>query len=265
MDDEPLARARIRNLLRDRPGYALAGEAANGSEALAAIIERRPDLVFLDVQMPDLDGFGVLERLARCGHTAPLVVFVTAYDRYALRAFQVHALDYLLKPFDDERFDEMLAWVGEHLERERMQEFGRRLVALVEDYHEQPRNLAHSVLSSTSSPPSASAPAPLSRLAIKSGGRVKMIEADEIDWISADGYYARLHVRGESFLVRETLQHLETALDRRHFRRIHRSTIVNLSRIRELQPQSHGEYAVILRDGTRLKLSRSYRDNLPRR
>jgi len=253
VDDELLARKRIRNLLRSRTDFEIVGECANGREAVAAIRQRAPDLVFLDVQMPDLDGFGVLRALGAAAW--PIVVFVTAYDQYALRAFEVHALDYLLKPFDDERFDRTLAWARAQLQREQLHHFSEQMLALLDDYHGrhgQPR----------AEDSSSGEPQHLTRLMIKSAGRILFIEAEEIDWIEAEGCYACLHVGGKSYLLRETMSGLEAQLDPRRFLRIHRSAIVNLQRVKELEPQSHGEYTVILEDGTQLKLSRSYRDRL---
>jgi two-component system, LytTR family, response regulator len=254
VDDEVLARRRIRNLLRRRGEFAVIGECANGHEALIAIRRHAPDLVFLDVQMPDLDGFGVLEEIAT--DQLPVIVFVTAYDQYAVRAFEFHALDYLLKPFDDERFEKTLEWARAQLEQRQLLQLGERMFALLEDYQDRPKSGAGK---SSAAP---AAPKPLSRLIVKSAGRVFFIRAEEIDWIEAEGYYARLHVGGKSHLLRETLTNLESQLDQNRFLRIHRSTIVNLERIRELQPQSHGEFTVVLNDGAQLRLSRGYRDRL---
>jgi two-component system LytT family response regulator len=248
VDDELLARTRIRNLLRGRREFQIACECANGKEAITQIEQQQPDLVFLDVQMPDLDGFGLVRVIAL--ERLPVIVFVTAYDQYAVRAFECHALDYLLKPFDDERFEKTLEWARTQIERDQMQQFGQRMMALLEDY--PGRRLAASE----------STPRRLSQLMIKSGGRVLFVKTDEIDWIEAEGCYARLHTGRQSHLLRETMNALEAQLDPRAFLRIHRSTIINRDRIRELQPQSHGEYMVILQDGTQLRLSRSYRDKL---
>ncbi len=258
VDDEPLARRRIRNLLRGRVEFEIAAECANGRQAVTAIAQHAPDLVFLDVQMPDLDGFGVLREISR--ERLPVIVFVTAYDQYALRAFEVHALDYLLKPFDDERFEKTLAWAQAQLQRDQFHQVSQQMLALLEDYHgqRQPDREAARAEASKSSHDSK----PLARLIVKSAGRVLFVRAEEIDWIGAESYYARLHVGRQSYLLRETLSALEAQLDPARFLRIHRSTIVNLERIRELQPHSHGEYAVILQDGTQLRLSRSYRDKL---
>jgi two-component system, LytTR family, response regulator len=254
VDDEVLARRRIRNLLRGRVEFSVVGECANGQDALSAIKRRSPDLVFLDVQMPDLDGFGVLEELA--ADQLPVIIFVTAYDQYAIRAFEFHALDYLLKPFDDERFEKTLEWAQEQIEQRQFLRLSERMLAMLEDHQGGLKSGA--VKSSNAMAESR----PLSRLIVKSVGRVFFIRTEDIDWIEAEGYYARLHVGGKSHLLRETLTNLESQLDQNRFLRIHRSTIVNLERIRELQPQSHGEFTVVLNDGAQLRLSRGYRDRL---
>ncbi|HWQ33598.1 MAG TPA: LytTR family DNA-binding domain-containing protein [Blastocatellia bacterium] len=244
VDDEPLARRRLRNLLRGRNEFSLVGECANGREAVSAIEQRGPELVFLDVQMPDLDGFGVLKSLP--AERLPVIVFVTAFDQYAVRAFEFHALDYLLKPFDDERFEQTLERAARQVRQHKLQGLGAQLQALLADY--QGRR-------SDRMPPA-------SRLIVRSAGRISFIPTDEIDWIEAEGCYARLHTGERSHLLRETLSHLEARLDPQRFLHIHRSTIINLARLRELQPHSHGEYTVILSNGTHLRLSHSCRDKL---
>ena len=238
VDDEPLARERIRTLLRDEPDIELIGECADGKEAVAAIQGKNPELLFLDVQMPEMDGFAVLEAVGP--ERVPAVVFVTAYDRYALRAFDVHALDYLLKPFDRERFQKALerarAQVGER------GKLGDRLLALLKDIKEEPKHPQ--------------------RFVIKSAGRVFFLRADEINWIEAAGNYVQLHVGSATHLMRETMGGLEARLDPEKFVRIHRSAIVQVDQLKEMQPAFHGDYIVILQDGTRLNLSRSYREKL---
>lgn len=240
VDDEPLARERIRALLRREQDVEVIGECGNGPEALAAIKEQRPDLVFLDVQMPDLDGFGVLDSVP--ADAMPVIIFVTAYDRYAIRAFDVHAQDYLLKPFDRERFGKALSRARVQVRRNRSGDISHRLLALLEDL--KPANKY------------------LDRLVIKSSGRVFFLRVDEIDWVEASANYVRLHVGRDSHLLRETMNALEARLDPSRFIRIHRSTIVNVDRVKELQPLFHGEYVVILRDGTELNSSRGYRAKL---
>jgi two-component system LytT family response regulator len=240
VDDEPMARERVLSLLQQEDDVEVVGECADGTQALAAIQHQAPDLVFLDVQMPGVDGFGVIEAVG--AEKMPSVIFVTAYDEYALRAFEVHALDYLLKPFSRERFREMLKHARASLERRRAGDLGRRLLALVNDIKP--------------------APTRVDRLVVKSGGRVFFLRTDDLDWIEAAGNYVRLHLGEESHLFRETMTRMETRLDPRRFVRIHRSRIVNTERIKELQPWFNGEYVVILRNGTRLPLSRGYREKL---
>ena len=241
VDDEPLARERLRGLLEAEPDVAVVGECADGEAAVDAIRAEPPDLVFLDVQMPNLDGFGVVEAVGP--ENMPVTVFVTAYDRYALRAFEVHALDYLLKPFDRARFTVALDRARAQLEQDRAAGAADRLLALLDETKAPPRKGAE-------------------RIAVKSSGGVSFVRAEEIDWVEAAGNYAKLHAGGDVHLIRETLNAMEARLDPEQFVRIHRSTIVNLDAIKELQPLFHGDYAVILRDGTELVLSRSYRQKL---
>jgi two-component system LytT family response regulator len=240
VDDEPLARERIRQLLHKEPDIEILGECADGREATATIGQLKPDLVFLDVQMPELDGFGVLEQLDR--RAMPTIIFVTAYDRFALRAFEVHALDYLLKPFDSGRFKQALERARERVRREPAEDLSRRVSELLADLKPGPKQQ--------------------NRLAVKSGGKVVFLKTDEIDWVEAADNYVSLHVGSESHLHRETMAALEASLPADKFMRISRSTIVNIERIKELQPMFHGEYTVILRNGTRLTLSRGYREKL---
>jgi two-component system LytT family response regulator len=240
VDDEPLARERLTAFLEASPDIEVIGECGDGLQALERIRSERPDLLFLDIQMPELDGFGVVEALA--AEVMPVVVFVTAYDRYALKAFEVHAVDYLLKPFDRERFDVAL---GRAVERVRSRQGGDiqgQLASLLADL--RPKNRAPD------------------RLVIKSEGRVLFLRMEEIDWVEASDNYVNLHVGTESHLLRETMGSLESRLPPDRFLRISRSTMVNIERIKELQPMFHGEYTVILRNGTRLTLSRGYRDKL---
>jgi two-component system LytT family response regulator len=242
-DDEPLARERLRSLFAAEDWLELVAEAADGLQAIEAILRLQPDLVFLDVQMPGATGFDVIARVGAV--RMPLVVFVTAFDRYALRAFDVHALDYLLKPFDRERFQQTLARARQQLERRSSGDFERRLLALVQDLR-----------------PAASR---VERFVIKTGGRVFFVRAEEIDWIEAAGNYVKLHIGGDAHLFRETMSALESQLDPDVFFRIHRSHIVNIERVKELQPWFNGEYVVFLRSGTRLTLSRGYREKLQER
>jgi two-component system LytT family response regulator len=240
VDDEPLGRERVRALLAEDPEIEIIGECKDGREAVAAIETLRPALLFLDVQMPEMDGFEVLEATA--GEKMPVVIFVTAYDRYAVKAFEVHALDYLLKSFDRERFASALERAKEEIHRGRESGIGARVAGLLEEIQSRQKRLT--------------------RLVIKSAGRIFFLRVEEIDWIEGADNYVRLHAGKEKHLLRETLQSLEGRLDPERFLRIHRSTIVNIDSIQELQSLFHGDYAVRLRDGTELTLSRGYREKL---
>ena len=240
VDDEPLARERLRKLLKDESEIEVIGECADGREAVATIQQQRPDLVFLDVQMPELDGFGVLKEIQ--GERMPAVIFVTAHDKFALRAFEVHAVDYLLKPFDRERFQTALRRALDQIKHHQTGELSQRLTALLAEVKPAAKHLE--------------------RLPIKSSGKVIFLKTDEIDWIEAADNYVSLHVGAEAHLHRETMSALAEQLAPQKFLRISRSTIVNVERIKELQPLFHGEYVVILRNGAKLTLSRNYRDAL---
>ena len=242
-DDEPLARERLRTLLGAEDWVEVVAECQNGTEAVDSIARLQPDLVFLDVQMPGATGFDVIDAVGP--DRMPLVVFVTAFDKYALRAFDVHALDYLLKPFDRERFGQALGRARQQLERRSGGDLERRLLELVQD------------LKGTSQR--------LERFVIKAGGRVFFVRSDEIDWIEAAGTYVKLHVGADAHLFRETMNALESQLNPDTFYRIHRSHIVNIERVKELQPWFNGEYVVFLKNGTRLTLSRGYREKLQER
>jgi two-component system LytT family response regulator len=216
------------------------GECGDSQKAINLIQERNPDLLFLDIQMPGVDGFGVLESLPP--KNAPAVIFVTAFDQYALRAFDVHALDYLLKPFDRARFRRALDRARAQIRHQAGAVLDHRISTLLDNLGNKPKHM--------------------DRVVIKSAGRIMFLRTDEIDWIEAADNYVRLHVGMESHLLRETLGSLEGRLDASKFMRIHRSTVVNIDRMKELQPWFHGDYVVILEDGTRLNLSRTYRDRV---
>jgi two-component system LytT family response regulator len=237
VDDEPLARSNVRVLLRLDPEVEIIGECGSGAEALKEIREARPDLVFLDVQMPECDGFDVVERL---GQNLPAaVIFVTAYDQYALRAFEAGALDYLLKPFENARFERAL-------DRAKHRIFhGRDPLGTDQLGKDQPRKLE--------------------RLIIKSVGEVAFIKVSEIDWIGAADYYASLHVGAKTYLLRRSMSELEQELDPEVFCRIHRSAIVKLDRVHGLRVSEDGEYDVLLENGTKLRMSRRYRKQLQSR
>jgi two-component system LytT family response regulator len=240
VDDEPLARSSLRVLLSADAEIDLLGECATGRAALDVLQRTPADLVFLDVQMPGLDGFEVLRNLD--ASAAPAVVFVTAFDDYALQAFDVGAVHYLLKPFDDARFAAVLQRAKEHVRGRRLQSAARRLAELC------------------AAP--ANEPAHLTRLTVKESGRIHLIPVEQIDWIEAEDYYVQIHAGGRSHLLRQSLRELEAQLDPRRFLRIHRSTLVNVDRIKALEPHDHGECWVLLDNGRRFKLSRTHRDRL---
>jgi len=242
VDDEPLARERLRELLKGLPDVEIVGERGDGRAAVEAIKRLKPELVFLDVQMPGMDGFAVIEEVG--AGAMPAVVFVTAYDQHAVKAFEVHAVDYLLKPFDDERFASALRRAREAVAGRggAGDETARRLALLLAGVRGGGAR----------------------KLVIKSSGRMTFLNAEDVDWVEASGNYLRLHAGSASHLMRGTLAGLEATLDPGRFCRIHRSTIVNVDRIRELQPFFHGDFVVILHDGTRLTLKRGYREHLAR-
>ncbi len=240
-DDEPMARRRLARLLEQEPGAELVAACGSGTEAVEAVRRHSPDLLFLDVQMPGLDGFGVLEALGPA--TPPAVVFVTAFDTYAIQAFETNALDYLLKPFDAERLHRAFQRAEERLRRP--EDGGpSQLAQLLETLQRQQ--------------------AVVERLAIRADGRVHFVKVADVDWIESASNYVRLHTGKVSHQLRESLGSIETRLDPARFLRIHRTTIVNVERIRELQPWFSGEFVAILQDGTRLKVSRGYRDRVAR-
>jgi two-component system LytT family response regulator len=251
VDDQPLARERIAALLVDEPGIRVVATAATGLEAVDAVETRAPNLVFLDMQMPELDGLGVVEAVG--ADRMPAIIFVTAYDRYALKAFDLHAIDYLLKPFSRPRFQQALARARERIEGRRTSELTERLVALIDDLRPASRD-----------PGIASACGP-HRFVVRANGRMAFVEPAEIDWIEAEGNYVRLHVAASTYLVRDTMGAVANRLGDEEFYRIHRSAIVRIDRIRELKLGSGGDYDVILRDGRQLPLSRLQRDALAQR
>jgi two-component system LytT family response regulator len=242
-DDEPMARERLVSLLAQQPDIDVVATCASGPETVTAIRAHRPDLVFLDMQMPELDGLGVIDAVR--AERMPSVVFVTAYDEFALRAFEVHALDYLLKPFGRERFEQTLARARQYLDGKRAGELASRLLALVDDVG-----------------PGRSR---TERLLVKSGARVLFVEAAQVDWVEAEGNYVRLHAGGESHLVRDTMQAMERRLGSSCFVRVHRSRLVNLARVRELRLLAGGEYEIVLSSGAALGVGRLYREQLQER
>jgi len=240
VDDEPPARRNLRALLKGVPDVEIVKECGNGRDAVNSLRALEPDLVFLDIQMPEIDGFQVLEHLS--GQPLPVIIFVTAYDQYALKAFEVSAIDYLLKPFDDGRFQKALSQARKQIEQQDASELGLKLLRLMGS-----RDRQSGVRSYTS------------RFLVKKAASVLFVRADEIDWVEAYDNYVRLHVGEKTHLLRQTMTEFEAALDPNQFARIHRSTIVNLDRVKELQPHFN-EQLVILVDGTELKMSRTRKD-----
>ena len=238
VDDEPPARRKLMNFLREEGDVEVVGEAGSGTKAAALIEELEPDVVFLDVQMPGMTGFEVLQTL---GGRVPLIVFVTAYDQYAVKAFEVHALDYLLKPFDRDRLQTCLSRVRDQIGRSAVADLQARMQKLIAE---------------------ATGRAYATRLMVKHHGRVVFLQIRDVDWIKALANYVELHVGAQTYMIRETLNSLEARLDPDSFARVHRSVIVNLDRIKELQPWSHNDYLVILKDGTEIRMSRRYHHNL---
>jgi two-component system, LytTR family, response regulator len=240
VDDEALARKFIRRLLKDDRDFEIIGECSNGKETVATIRKENPDIVFLDVQMPEMDGLAVLESIGI--ERLPEIIFTTAYEQYAIRAFELHALDYLLKPFDQARFKDAIKHAKERFRSERQNDGRLQINALLENIKNKPQYLE--------------------RLVIKAGGRITFLRTNEINWIEADDKYVHLHTSKTRPMVRQTLRAMEEQLDPAKFRRVHRSAIVNLERIAELQPLFSGEYSILLQDGTKLTLSRNYKDKL---
>jgi two-component system, LytTR family, response regulator len=242
VDDERLARGRLAQLLAAEPDMEVVGECASGREAVAAIRDQVPDLVFLDIQMPELDGFGVLQELR--GGKVPAIVFVTAFDKFAVKAFEVHALDYLLKPFDKARFHVALEHARQQLTRQRGEDLSGRLAALAEQVQAMKAGKAGE-----------------ERIAVKHDGRLVLLRVADIDWVEAADNYVALHVGTETRLVRETMANMEARLPQGLFVRISRSAMVNTARVKELEPLFHGDYSLVLRDGTRLTLTRTHRES----
>ena len=243
VDDEAPARQRLADLLRKDSRIGLILEVADGISAVESIQTQRPDLVFLDVQMPELDGLGVIDAVGAA--QMPLTVFVTAYDQHALRAFEANALDYLLKPFSDERFEAALLRARARLHEHNTSEFGQRMIKMLSAAPQAQR--------------------PWDRLVIKTGGSTRFVRVVEIDWIEAAGVYVNLHIADQQLLYRASLHELAERLDARRFVRVHRSAIVNIESIVQLEPISHGEFDVVLKNGARTRVSRGYRAQLENR
>lgn len=242
-DDEALARERLRSLLEDERDLEIVAECGDGKSAIAMIKREKPDLVFLDIQMPEIDGFGVVSALRH--DPMPLTIFVTAYDRYAMKAFEVHALDYLLKPVGKQRLAEALEHARKQLLHPSEGMFQGRVLALLAE------------LDSRHNAPQ--------RIVIKADGEIVCLKPGEIDWAESAGNYVCLHVGGATHILRETITALESRLGQRQFLRVHRSTLVNVDRIKTLRPSLYGDYAILLRDGTKLTLSRGFRESVLKR
>jgi two-component system LytT family response regulator len=242
-DDEALARERLRSLLEDELDLEIVGECGDGKSAISLIKRDKPDLVFLDIQMPEIDGFGVVSALR--DHPMPLTIFVTAYDRYAMKAFEVHALDYLLKPVAKDRLSEALEHARKQLQQPSEATFQRRVLNLLSE------------LDSRQTAPQ--------RIVIKADGEIVCLKPAEIDWAESAGNYVCLHVGAATHILRETITSLENRLGQHQFLRVHRSTLVNVDRIKTLRPSLYGDYSILLRDGTKLTLSRGFRENVLKR
>ena len=240
VDDEPLARRSIRKHLKAFPEFEVAAECGDGESAVAAIREQKPDLVFLDIQLPEFDGFDVIRAVGN--HTMPVTIFVTAYDRYALRAFEAHALDYLLKPFSEDRFRDSLIRARRTLELGKQQPAHHQLSQLLEEINKKKDYME--------------------RIPVPAKGRFLFFNVRDLDWIEAEGNYLRLHGGATSHLIRGNMNEMEAKLDPDKFMRIHRSTIVNLQRIREVQPWFHGHHRIVMTSGQELKFSRYQKSKL---
>lgn len=244
VDDEPLPRRAVASRLEEEPNVQVLARCRGGQEAVEAVEEHDPDLLFLDIEMPGMDGFETLRRVRERGHE-PAVVFVTAHDEHAVRAFEAHALDYVLKPLDDDRFGETLERAKRQVREEHDAErLSRRLTALLE-----------------AEPGSE----PTDRIVVRKGDRILFLDPEEVDWVEAADNYVRLHCGEESHLVRKTMAEMEEELPGDRFLRIHRSSIVDLTSVRALERREHGDYDVVLKDGTRRRLSRSRQKELERR
>jgi len=239
-DDEPLARERVRTLLAKFPQVKIGGEAKDGKQTLEMIREARPSLVFLDVQMPEMNGFEVLDKLDP--PTVPAVIFVTAYDAFALRAFEVHAVDYLLKPFTRARFSRAMEHMLRRLEQTNGSQIEPSVLSLLESIRSEQKTQ--------------------SRVAIRTEQGVYFVRVAEIDWLEASGNYVKIHVGSQEHMLRDSLKSFEERLDPNRFLRVHRSAMVNIDSIQRLEPWFHGEYSVVLRDGTKLTSSRTYSERL---
>lgn len=252
VDDEPHAREGLKIRLKDYKEITIVAECSSGFEAAEKINKLSPDLVFLDIQMPGMNGFEVLKNLN--GDNIPIIIFVTAYDRYALKAFEFHAVDYLLKPIDKNRLKKAINFAISEIENRRLKLYSEKLKALADEYlnliTDKKINIEEDKF--------------LNRISVKHKNIIKIIPVSEIDWIEAQGDYVYLHVKDEKFLMRDSLSSLENKLNPEVFVRIHRSSIVNIERVEKLKSNEHGDYELFLKDGTKLKMSRTYKENFQR-
>ena len=263
IDDEPLARQRIADLLVHEQRVAIVGTADNGNAAVELIRRQRPDLVFLDVQMPGMTGLDVVRAVGP--GEMPVTIFVTAYDRHALKAFELEALDYLVKPFDDERFEQAFRRARQTIELRATQRLHERLLSVLQDGTRHPVEAAPAATAEAARSPDVASPKYLDRIAVDSRGKVKFVPIADIDYIAASGPYAEVVVGAKRYLVREKMQTLEARLDPDSFMRIHRSVIVPMDRVDTLVREPGGDYEVLLKTGVRLRVARSRREELERR
>jgi two-component system LytT family response regulator len=258
VDDEPHAREGIRIRLKDTPEIQIVGECSSGLDALESIHAVRPDLVFLDIQMPEMNGFEILQRITVT--PTPFIIFVTAYDKYAIQAFECHALDYLLKPINENRFKDALHIALSELNHRNLERYTSKLKMAVSDYLSfVGKDSEGSLVDVTKNVTNY-----LQRLMIKSKDQISMISVDEIDWIESAGDYVYVHSKSQKHIIRETLTSLEQRLNPQKFVRIHRSNIVNVEQIKSLRPNEHGDFDVLLHNGVKLKLSRTHRAHFER-
>jgi two-component system LytT family response regulator len=258
VDDESLARKALRAMLKDDSEMEVIAECRNGKEAVIVIREQSPDVVFLDIQMPEMDGLEVVEEVGV--NQMPVTVFVTAYDKYALRAFEAHALDYLLKPFDHDRFNTALQRAKTNVRQQKLGEISENLFAVLQDM--KPKTSESPLETDNRKADNAAHKEPIDRVVIKSSGRIYFLKIEEIDWVEGAGDYLSLHSGSQTHLIRETMGNFHAKLDPKKFLRIHRSTIVNVERVKDIRPLFKGEYVITLTSGKRLKSSRGYRHQL---
>jgi two-component system, LytTR family, response regulator len=244
VDDEPLARAGVRRLLEHDDVIQVIGECEDGAEAVVAILDQQPDAVLLDIKMPEMNGLDVVRAIGV--ERMPLTVFITAYDEHALRAFELHAVDYLLKPFDDERFAQTIQRIKSEIQTRAAARLSEKLLNVLQDT--QPKGGRF-----------------LNRIVVRTEGRTLLLKTADVEWIEAADYYARIHAGGKSYLLRETMNELESKLDPEVFFRVHRSAIVNLEKVKEIQPYTRGEHVVIMNGGAKVRLSRGRREKLEER